>query len=136
MKFLVDNWALIAVALASAGMLMWPAVSRGARVGSLTPSAAVQLINREKAVVVDVSEVEEFASGHIVGSLNIPLSQLETRMAAMVKNKGLPVIMVCPAGARASRGMAAAKKLGYENTQVLGGGLGAWREAALPLEKA
>mgnify|MGYP002149656368 CR=1 FL=1 len=92
-KFFVDNWMLIAVAFASGALLMWPVVTRGVRAGSLTPSAAVQLINREKAVVVDVSEPEEFAKGHIVGSRNIPLGQLDDQLPDAVKNKALPLVL-------------------------------------------
>ena len=132
----MDNWMLLAVAFASGALLMWPAVTRGVRAGGLTPNAAVQLINREKAVVVDVSEVEEFAAGHVVGAKNIPFGQLEEKLADSVKNKTLPLILVCPTGARAGRALAVAKKLGYEQAQVIGGGLAAWREANLPVEKA
>ena len=136
MDFLIHNWALISVALVSGGMLVWPLVKGGAAGGGLNTSNAVQLINRERAVVVDVSETEEFAAGHIGGARNVPLNELEERLPAMVKNKALPVLLVCPTGARASRALAIAKKLGYEKAQVLGGGLKAWKEANLPVEKA
>jgi rhodanese-related sulfurtransferase len=135
-KFLIDNWMLISVALASGGMLVWPLVSSGMNAGALTASGAVQLINREKAVVVDVSDASEFAAGHVGGAKNVPLSQLEEKLPSAVKNKGLPLILVCSTGARASRAVAVAKKLGYDNAQALGGGLKAWKEASLPLEKA
>lgn len=136
MKFLVDNWALILVAFVSGGLLVWPAVSRGARGGGLSPNDAVLLMNREKGVVVDVSETEEFATGHITGARNIPFSQLEQRLPEVVKNKALPVILVCPNGARANRALAVAKTLGYDKAVLLGGGLAAWKEANLPLEKS
>jgi rhodanese-related sulfurtransferase len=135
MKFLIDNWMLIAVAFASGAMLVWPAAARGARAG-LSPSAAVQLINREKAIVVDVSEAEEFAQGHVAGARNVPVNALEQRLTEVVKNKSLPLILVCPSGARANRALAVAKNLGYEKAQVLAGGLNAWKEANLPVEKA
>ena len=136
MKFLIDNWMLIAIALASGGMLVWPLIAVGMNAGALSASGAVQLMNREKAVVVDVSEAGEFAAGHVVGAKNVPLSQLEEKLTAAVKNKALPVILVCATGARANRAVAVAKKLGYEQAQALGGGLKAWKEANLPLEKA
>ena len=136
MKFLIDNWMLIAIALASGGMLVWPLVASGMNAGALSASGAVQLINREKAVVIDVSETDEFAAGHVGGAKNVPLGQLEEKLAAAVKNKALPVILVCATGARANRAVAVAKKLGYEQAQALGGGLKAWKEANLPLEKA
>jgi rhodanese-related sulfurtransferase len=133
-KFIIDNWYLIFVALASGSMLLWPAL-KSASGGSLTPARAVQLINREKAVVIDVCETEEYAAGHVGGAKNVPLGQLEERLPAVVKNKALPVVLVCASGARSNRAVAIAKKLGYENAQSLAGGLKAWREASLPVEK-
>ncbi len=127
---------LIAVAVSSGGMLLWPLLVGGANAGALSPNGAVQRINREKAVVVDVSEVEEFAAGHVGGAKNVPLGQLEDKLVATVKNKTLPLILVCASGARAKRALAIAKKLGYEKAEVLGGGLKAWKEANLPVEKA
>ena len=135
MKFFIDNWMLISVAFASGAMLLWPVV-QGATAGGLSTAAAVQLINRERAVVVDVSETEEFAQGHVGGAKNVPVGQLEQRLPEVVKNKALPLILVCPNGARANRALAVAKKLGYEKAQVLAGGLKAWKEANLPVEKA
>ena len=135
MKFILDNWMLLSVALASGSMLLWP-VLKGAGASGLTPAAAVQLINREKAVVVDVCETEEFAAGHIVGARNIPLNQLEEKLAGIAKNKALPLILVCQSGARSGRAVLMARKLGYEQAQSLGGGLAAWKAASLPVEKA
>lgn len=135
MKFILDNWMLIAVALSAGGMLLWPVIS-GPGAGALNAAGAVQLINREKAVVVDVCEAAEFAAGHIVGAKNIPLSQLEDKLASSVKNKTLPLILVCQSGTRSNRAVAIAKKLGFEKAQSLGGGLAAWRSANLPIDKA
>ncbi|NVO07325.1 MAG: rhodanese-like domain-containing protein [Rhodoferax sp.] len=135
MKFILDNWMLISIALVSGGLLLWP-VLQGATTAGLAPAGAVQLINREKAVVVDVSEPGEFAAGHIVGAKNVPLGDLEAKLANAVKNKTLPLILVCQTGARSARGLAIAKKLGYEQAQSLGGGLAAWKTANLPVEKA
>ena len=81
MSFFIDNWVLIAVAFASGAMLVFPAVRAGGRAGSLNTTDAVLLMNREKAVVVDVSETTEFAAGHIGGAKNLPLGQLEAQLA-------------------------------------------------------
>jgi rhodanese-related sulfurtransferase len=134
-NFFINNWMLISVALISGAMLAWPLI-QGASAAGLAPGAAVQLINREKAVVVDVSDAAEFALGHVVGSKNIPLADLEAKLSAAVKNKGLPLILVCPTGIRSNKAVLIAKKLGFEQAQGLGGGLLAWKKAGLPLEKA
>jgi len=131
-NFIIDNWSLFLVALASGGLLLWPMV-QGATGGSLQPNGAVQLINREKAVLVDVSEPDEYARSHAVGARNVPLGELEARLPQVVKNKALPVLLICASGGRAARGAAVAKKLGYEQAQAVAGGLKAWKAANLPV---
>jgi len=134
-KFIVDNWLLIVIALSSGGMLAWPMV-RGANAGSLTAQGAVHLINRERAVVVDVREPDEFAAGHVTGAKNVPLEQLEAKLTATVKNKSVPLLLFCATGSRAQRAVAMARKLGYEQAQAVAGGLKSWKAANLPVEKA
>jgi rhodanese-related sulfurtransferase len=134
-KFIVDNWLLILIALSSGGLLAWPML-RSANGGSLSAQGAVQLINRQRAVVVDVREPEEFATGHVTGARNVPLAQLEQKLPATVKNKSLPLLLICATGARAQRAVATAKKLGYEQAQAVAGGLKSWKDANLPVEKA
>lgn len=126
---------LILVALSAGGMLLWPMIN-GAGPGALTADGAVQLMNREKAVVIDICEPAEYDQAHVVGAKNIPMGQLADKLPGAVKNKALPVILVCRSGARSSRALGIVKKLGYENVQSLSGGLGAWRSANLPIEKA
>ena len=135
MKFFVDNWLLILIALSSGGMLAWPRL-RGAGQGSLTVQGAVHIINRERGVLVDVREPEEFAAGHPVGARNVPLDQVEAKRPGAVKNKAVPLLLICASGSRAQRAVATAKKLGYEQAQAVSGGLKAWKDANLPVEKA
>ncbi len=134
MNFLIENWFLIVAALVSGGMLVWPLIVSGSQGAALTPAQAVQLINREKGVLIDVSEPEEFAKGHAVGARNIPFGQIEGHKQ-LPSNKSLPLVLVCPTGARAGRAAGMLRKLGYEKAQVLAGGLKAWRDASLPVEK-
>ena len=135
MPFLAHNWALVLIAVVSGTLLLAPGVMAGARAG-VTPPVAVQMINREKAVVVDVSEADEFAAGHITGARNVPVGQLQQRLPEVVKNKAVPLILVCASGNRAQRCLGTAKSLGYDKAVVLGGGLRAWKDANLPVEKA
>lgn len=135
MKFIVDNWMLILIALSSGGMLAWPLI-RGTGGGSLTAQGAVQLINRSRGVMVDVRTAEEYAAGHATGAKNVPFDQFEAKLPLAVKNKTVPLLLMCASGARAQRAVAAAKKLGYEQAQAVAGGLKGWKEANLPVEKA
>ncbi|MDB5941130.1 MAG: sulfurtransferase [Ramlibacter sp.] len=135
MNFIVENWMLIAVAVSSGALLLWPLV-KGAGGGALSPAGAVQLINRERGVVVDIREPEEFSAGHVGGARNVPLGQFEQRLPEVVKNKTVPLILVCASGGRAVRAEAIARKLGYDKAQAMAGGLKSWKEANLPVEKA
>ena len=135
MNFLIDNWYLIVLVLGSGAMLMMPAMENMGG-GTLSPANAVALINREKAVVVDVSDAQEFSAGHIANAKNVPLDQLEAQLPSVVKNKALPLILVCAQGQRSQRAVAVAKKLGYTNVQALAGGMKGWRAASMPLKKA
>ena len=133
MNFLIENWLLIAAALVSGGLLLWPTLMKSTQVGAISPSEAVRLMNREKAVVVDVCEAAEFAAGHVVGARSVPLAALPASRE-LPSNKNLPLILVCASGARAARAATQLRKLGYANAQVLAGGMKAWREASLPVE--
>ena len=135
MDFLIANWSLVLLALVSGGLLAWPLLQGGTGAG-LSAAAAVQRINREKAVVIDVCEPAEYQAGHVGGARSIPLGELEAKLPGAVKNKATPLVLVCASGMRSGRAVAIARKLGYDNAQSLSGGLKSWREASLPIEKA
>jgi rhodanese-related sulfurtransferase len=134
-KFFLDTWYLFLAAAVSGGLLVWPLINKsGGGSSKVSTGDAVQLINRERAVLIDVSEPAEYAAGHVAGSKSVPLAQLEGSNA-LPKNKALPLVVVCPTGSRAGRAVATLKKLGFENARALAGGFEAWRAANLPVEK-
>jgi rhodanese-related sulfurtransferase len=134
LNFVIENWYLFFAALVSGGMLIWPMLTQGGGTARVSAADAVQIINREKGVLIDVSEPAEYAAAHPVGARSVPLASLEASRD-LPKNKSLPLVIVCPTGTRAPRALAVLKKLGFENTRVLAGGLAAWRAANLPVEK-
>ena len=135
MKFFIDNWFLFLAAIASGGLLLWPVLQRGVGGAKVSTTEAVMLINRERAVLIDVSEPAEYAAAHAAGAKSVPLARLESS-ADLPKNKALPLVVLCPTGARASRAVTILHKLGYANCRALAGGLAAWRDANLPVERS
>lgn len=135
MSFLLEhqNWIWLLAALASGGLLLWPRLSAGA--GGVSPQEAVRLINRERALVIDVCEPAEFAAGHVTGARNVPLAQLDAATKALPTDKARPLVVVCASGARASRAAKVLAQKGHQQVHVLGGGMKAWRAAQLPVEK-
>ncbi len=135
MKFLQENILLIAVAFVSGAMLLWPYVRRATGGPSVNPSQATQLINREDALMVDVRDPGEYGAGHILGAKNLPLSGLASGAELAAKRKDRPLIVYCDTGNRSAKAAAALKSQGYTRVVNLSGGLGAWQQAGLPVEK-
>ncbi len=135
MKFIVDNWILIAAALTSGGLLVWPLLRAQGGAGTVGVSEAVRLINREKGVLIDISEPGEYAAGHAAGARNVPLATL-AGSKDVPSNKTLPLLLLCANGSRAGRAAEQLRKAGHAQAVAVAGGTAAWREANLPVEKS
>ena len=133
--FVRNNFLLFMVALVSGGMLLWPLVRRTTGGPWVNTTQATHLINREDALVVDVREPNEFAAGHVLGAKNLPLARLDASGADLAKKKERPVIVYCDGGERSAKALATLKKQGFTRVANLSGGLGAWQQAGLPVEK-
>jgi rhodanese-related sulfurtransferase len=133
--FIRNNILLFVVAFASGAMLLWPLVRRSAGGPWVTPAQATHLINREDALVIDVREANEFATGHVLGAKNLPLARMETAGAEFMKKKDRRVIVYCDGGDRAGKALGALKKQGFTQVANLSGGIKAWQDAGLPVEK-
>ncbi|MCC7484186.1 MAG: rhodanese-like domain-containing protein [Burkholderiales bacterium] len=130
------NMLLFGLALASGAMLLWPLVSRAARPGAAVGThEAVQLINRRDAVVLDVRDAGEYAAGHIANARHVTESQLGERLKELERYKSRPIIVSCRTGARAPGVTAVLRKSGFAEAVALRGGVAAWQQAGLPLEK-
>ena len=130
------NMALFGLALASGTMLLWPLFARSFRqsheVGAFE---AVQLINRRDALVLDIRDAGEFAAGHIANARHVPESQLADRTKELEKHKSRPIVVACRSGSRASAVAGKLRKQGFGEAVALQGGIQAWQQASLPLEK-
>jgi rhodanese-related sulfurtransferase len=134
-NFLLEptNLAMVAVAIVSGGALLWPYLQRrGDKVSTLQ---ATQLINQNKAVIVDVREPEEFKAGSLRGARNIPLKELPNRIGELDKFKAKTAIVVCQNGVASGKAAAQLKKAGFEQAAALDGGVAAWQSQGLPLAK-
>jgi rhodanese-related sulfurtransferase len=136
MTFFQENWVLIVVAFVSGAMLVWPLVQRGfspmKAVGTL---AATHLINTRDALLLDLREAKDFQGGRLPNSLHVPISQLASRSTELAKHVSRPVIAYCDNGSRSRTAGVALANAGFSEVYQLSGGLKAWRDAGLPVEK-
>lgn len=136
MEFVKENILLIGLALGSGLMLLLPAFRKGPSGASdATAAEAVQLINRQHALVLDVREDTEFANGHIVDAKHIPLAQLPDRLNELNKYKDKPIVVNCQRGMRAAKACDILRKAEFKQVHNLQGGLEAWMAAKLPVVK-
>jgi len=101
----------------------------------LSPAGLTLLINRESPLLVDLSSNAEFEKGHIAGSRHVPLSQFDPENKELAKVKEMPVAVYCRTGTTSSQAASRLVKAGFKQVYWLGGGLGAWQQADLPLTK-
>jgi rhodanese-related sulfurtransferase len=134
-EFLRQNYLLVGVALGSGAMLVWPYLRRATGGPWVTPAQATLLINRDDALIVDVREPSEYGGGHVLGAKNVPLARVQTAGADLAKRKDKPVIVYCEVGNRSTSAAAALRKHGFTRVFNLAGGMKAWRDAGLPVEK-
>ena len=131
------NMVLFGTVLVTGGMLIWPVIAKLMRPGQeVGPTEAVQLINRRDAVVIDVRDAADYKSGHITNARHIPESELEARAKEMEKVKSKPIIVSCARGNRSSNVATRLRKLGFSEVFSLRGGLAAWQQANMPVEKS
>jgi len=134
-KFLMDNILLVSLMIGSGLVLIWPFIARlfagGREIGTLE---ATKLINKN-AVVVDVRDATEFATGHIPNAKHIPLAELNQRVTELAKFKERPVIISCKNDMRAGQAIRLLLKNQFTQVYQLKGGIAAWQEASLPLER-
>ena len=97
----------------------------------ISPRELAEQLANGRISVIDVREPIEFASGHIAGSLNVPLSRLTE--AELPPG---PLALVCQSGNRSQQGCQRLRhQAGHPRLLDLDGGIPAWQRAGLPLQR-
>jgi len=132
--FLQDHIFLSGTFVALAILLIYTEIQiRGRRFSEVKPAEAISLINHENAVVVDVRSEKEFAAGHIVNAVHVPLEKLEQDTKKLAKYKDKPLITYCRTGQTSQKACKKLESEGFTLIHNLRGGLMAWERENLPL---
>ena len=92
-------------------------------------------MNQGVSLILDVRDAKEFAAGHLPRARHIPLGELAGRLGEIGKFKEKPVIVTDRTGARSGAACRLLRKSGFNNVYQLKGGVAAWQQASLPVEK-
>ena len=130
-EFITNNYLLVLAFLLALGMLLFSESKKSG--ASVTTSEAIQLINKQDAILVDIRSKKELEAGTITNAIHIPLVDFDKRMSELDKHKEKDIIIVCNMGQTAG---AVCKKLstaGYSKVVRLKGGIVEWKAQNLPL---
>jgi rhodanese-related sulfurtransferase len=129
-EFASQQWILIAALLATIGMLI---THEGRKSGpALSPQQAINLINSEEGVFVDLRDAAAFKQGHIVDALHIPMSKLQERSSELASYKDKPVVLVCNMGQQATTAGKQLRAAGFNQVYKMAGGMMEWSNLQLP----
>jgi rhodanese-related sulfurtransferase len=133
LEFVTNHWMLFLTLGVISGLLVHNFLL-GNR-GSVDALQATQLINREGAVVVDVRPTADFAQGHIINALNIPINGFKNQIGTLQKYKDQPLLVSCRSGSQSTLACSQLRKEGFQKVYNLQGGILAWQAASLPLTR-
>jgi rhodanese-related sulfurtransferase len=135
-EFVTNHPMLMLGLVVILSMILWTELRRFTRgYKEISPMEAVQLINHEDALVLDVREDAELGQGRIRGAKHIPMSMLGKRLEELNRYRDRPVVTYCRSGARSAQASNLLKKHQFQKVFNIAGGLLAWENANLPKSK-
>lgn len=135
-QFILSNLALsiawLCALLAIIGFESWLKIFGPQKISATELS---HLVNKDAGVVFDLRAEKDFSKGHIVNSLNVPVSKLNT-VVKEPKYQGKEIILVCVSGQSSLNSAVKLQKLGLKNIKVLKGGMMSWNADSMPVVKS
>jgi len=132
-EFVVNHYILVSLFVAFLIAILILESRRGG--AKISAQGAVNLINKDEAIVVDIRDRKEFGEGRITGSVNIPLNSLKSRIAELNKFKDKQIIVADKMGQHSAMAVKQLNAEGFSNVVRLNGGIADWKASNLPLVK-
>lgn len=132
-EFVVNHYILVSLFVALLLAILYVESRRGG--ARISATAAVLLLNKDEAIVLDIRDRKEFNEGHVTGALNIPLASLKSRVTELEKYRDKQIIVADKMGQHSAMAVKMLKEEGFDKVVRLSGGIMDWRENKLPLVK-
>ncbi len=133
-EFLMNHWIISAAWVLVVAMLTQNLFELATRkYKPVSTVGAVNLINTQDPVILDVREAFEYTKGHIQDAINIPAAKLEKRLGELEKYKSKLLLVACQTGTRSTSACKKLKNAGFSEVMHLTGGIQAWEDQKLPL---
>ena len=131
-EFVTNHWILVTLFIVVSVAFL---TNLARSMGGVTPNQAVTMMNKNNAVIIDVRPEKDFKKGHIIGSKNFPASTLPQMKGKLEKFKGAPVLVCCQSGNLSADSAKKIREHGVDNVELIKGGIFAWEQEGLPLER-
>lgn len=132
-EFVINHPLHISALVALASALAFMEMRKGGQ--TISTGQLTQLVNQDKAVVVDVREKADFSKGHIVNAINISHLKLKERASELEKHGDKTLIIVDAMGQHSGSAGKTLKAAGIANVVRLQGGMNTWTSDNLPVVK-
>ena len=130
-QFLAQQWILVAALATTLTMLM---LHESRKAGpALSINEAVQLVNGDGGIFLDIREATDYARGHITDAVHIPAAALVKRSNELEKYRDKPVVVVWKMGQSAGPATKSLRAQGFSRAQKLSGGMMEWDAQKLPV---
>ncbi len=135
-EFVAENLFLVLMFAGLTVFLLATLVGRFTRgYRELTPAELTLMMNRENALVIDMSPIADYQKAHIPGSRHVAPSQFDPENKDLAKVRERPVVVVCRSGTTCGGAAKRLVKAGFSSVHTLGGGIQQWQAAELPLTR-
>lgn len=131
LEFLAQQWILTLALLVVVVMLIMHEARKSGP--SVSPQQAINLINSENGVFLDLRDSADYKQGHIVDAMHIPATKLAARMAELDRYKEKPIVLVCKMGQQSSAAGKQLKAGGFNQVYKMTGGMMEWSNLQLPV---
>jgi rhodanese-related sulfurtransferase len=134
--FFTQHWVLsLLLVVVILAIFIYEGWAKVAGPGQISAGQAVQVINHENGVIIDLRDSATFKQGHIINAVNLPASDLAQQTKVLEKYHQKPVILISAPSQRLALVFKFLQQHNFTKVNVLRGGMRAWQEANLPVEK-
>jgi rhodanese-related sulfurtransferase len=130
LEFVVQQWILFAALVAVLSLLFFHESRKAGP--SLSPQQAINLVNGEGGVFLDLRDGGDYNKGHIVDALHIPVAKLPARIAELEKFRDKPIVLVCRMGQSTGGAGKQLRAAGFGRVYRMSGGMMEWASLQLP----
>ncbi len=135
-EFIANHLILVTLFVAILSMLLWNLLGTAMMgVKHISTAELTQMVNKNKALLLDIRSQDAYNNGHIIDSLHIPTAEFESRIKQLPGKADRPVVIYCAHGTDSAKACRLLRMQGREQVYMLRGGLHSWQSANLPIVK-